>query len=148
MPAGNHERAQPPVMCGRSPGIDLALAVLAPALALAIGSMLWTASGPLILVWSICWAIGAGVIGWQRRSWWWPHLCPLTMLALVMAWEVVYGRESWASTYIFWMGAAFTVAAAAGAVVGTLLAKWRGRAARVPPERKTQQPVSAGGDDG
>jgi hypothetical protein len=99
------------------------LGVLAIFLAVSIGTMLRTADGTLLLVWIGCWALGAGVVGWWRRSWRWPLLCPLAMIALVLLWEAFYGPSSWSSTYVFMLGVVFAIAATIGAFIGTALGK-------------------------
>jgi hypothetical protein len=100
-----------------------ALSVLAIFLAVSIGTMLRTADGTLLLVWIGGWAIGAGIVGWLRRSWRWPLLCPLAMIGLVLLWEAFYGPISWSSTYVFMLGVVFAVAATVGALIGVALGK-------------------------
>jgi hypothetical protein len=105
--------------------IVLILVALMVSLAVSIGAMFRYPSGPLMVAWGAIWSVGAGVAGYRLRSWFWPALCPLAMVAIVMAWEVVYGRTSWASTYVFMLGVTYTVPALLGAVVGTGLGRRR-----------------------
>jgi len=82
-----------------------------------------TSSGALVLAWTGVWCFGAGVVGWYKRSWLWPGLCPATMIALILLWVTLFGRSSWASTFVTMLGALFAVAAAIGAVIGTWFGK-------------------------
>lgn len=103
------------------------LTTLAGSLGVGILTVLRTQSGPLMLVWIGLWSLGAGIAGSRLRDWLWPALCPAVMLVVVMAWEVAFGRTSWASLYVFMLGVIFAVAAAIGAVVGTWFGKRRAR---------------------
>jgi hypothetical protein len=112
--------------------IAVHLLVLLAALAVSIGTMFMFQSGPLMLGWCVVWAVGAAISGYRFRSWIWPIFCPVAMLLAIMMWEVVYGRNSWASTYVLMLGVAYAVAATIGALVGTWLGKRRsGRDANV-----------------
>jgi hypothetical protein len=101
----------------------ISLSVLALALLASIGAMFLFVNGPLMFILAALWALGAGAAGRRWRSWRWPILCPLAMVALVMLWQVSFGRTSWASTFVFMIGAVYAVAAACGAIVGTWLGK-------------------------
>lgn len=96
---------------------------LAAFLAISVGSVLRQQSGPLMLVWIAVWCVAAGVVGHRLRRWLWVPVCPLLMIAIVMLWEIVYGRTSWASTYVFMLGVAYAVAATVGALSGVALGK-------------------------
>ena len=108
---------------------EAAVTVAGVALLLAAGmatTLSRPAQGSLVVAWMAGWAVAAGVLGWQRRSWRWPALCPFLILALVLLWELSFGRSSWASTFVLWLGILFTLAATAGALAGT----WLGRRVR------------------
>ena len=110
-------------------GINLAIAaILLVLLAVSLWMVLETSSGALVLAWTGAWCFGSGVAGWYKRSWFWPGLCPVIMLALILLWVGVYGRSSWASAFITMLGAMFAVAATIGAVIGTWLRKRRSEA--------------------
>lgn len=100
---------------------------LTASLAVSIASVLRSQSGSLMVTWIALWCLGAGVVGSRLRDWLWPALCPVAMLVVVMAWEIAYGRTSWASLYVFMLGVIFAVAAAIGAVVGAWFGKRRAR---------------------
>ena len=103
---------------------DTAIAVILVAI---LATSLWlvaeTSSGTLVLALTTAWCFGAGVVGWSKRSWFWPGLCPATMLALILLWVALFGHSSWTSAFITMLGAMFAVAATIGAVVGTRLGK-------------------------
>jgi hypothetical protein len=95
-------------------------------LALSLGTTLPTSgNGWVVLAWAALWGIAAALVGWRRRTWRWVARCPLTMLALVLLWELVYGPASWASLYVMLLGIVFTVAASLGALLGTWWGKHR-----------------------
>jgi hypothetical protein len=108
-----------------SGAISLVVVSLALSLVASIGMVMQTASGPLMLAWFAIWAGGAGYAGYRFGTWFWPPLCAIVMLAMVMLWEVVYGRTSWASLYVFMLAVTYAVAASAGALLGTWLGKRR-----------------------
>ncbi len=101
----------------------ITLAVLALALLASIGATFLFVSGPLMFILAALWTLGAGAAGRRWRTWRWPILCPLAMVALVMLWEVVFGQTSWASTFVFMIGTVYAIAAAFGAIAGTWLGK-------------------------
>jgi hypothetical protein len=72
-----------------------------------------------------CLEPGAGIAGWQARSWFWTGLCPAAMLLLILLWVALFGHSSWTSAFITVLGAMFAVAATIGAVLGTWLGKRR-----------------------
>lgn len=102
---------------------------IAAILVFAVASSLWmvveTSSGALVLAWTAAWCLYAGVVGWHARSWFWPGLCPATMLLLILIWVALFGHTSWTSAFVTVLGAMFAVAATIGAVVGTWLGKRR-----------------------
>ena len=103
-------------------GGNLAIAaILLVLLAVSLKTVWETSSGPLVLAWTGAWGLAAGVVGWFKRSWLWPGLCPATIIAVILVWVAVYGRSSWASAFITMLGAMFAVAAAIGALIGTWL---------------------------
>lgn len=107
-------------------GLNLAIAALVLVLlAVSLWTVMEMSSGPLVLAWTGAWAFAAGVVGWVKRSWLWPALCPATMLAVILVWVAVSGRSSWASAFITMLGAMFAVAATMGALTGTWLGKRR-----------------------
>lgn len=95
------------------------------ALAVSIGTLFRFQSGPLMLGWCAVWGGGAAVLGYRFRTWFWPALCPVTMLMAILIWEAVCGRTSWASTYVLMLGVAYAVAATVGALAGSWLGKRR-----------------------
>src|SRR5215204_7292972 len=106
--------------------IGAAIAViLAIGLSVSLWTILVTSSGALMLTWCVAWSLGAGISGWHLRTWFWPGLCPATMLVLVLLWASILGRSSWTSAVVTVLGAMFAVAAAIGAVLGTWLGKRR-----------------------
>jgi hypothetical protein len=105
--------------------IAVHLLILLAALAASIGTMLMFQGGPLMLGWCMVWGVGAALVGYRFRSWLWPFLCPMAMLVAIMIWEIVYGRTSWASTYVFMLGVTYALAATIGALVGSWLGKRR-----------------------
>ena len=106
-------------------------AAIAAILVIGLVTSLWTtletSSGVVVLAWCVAWSLGAGIAGRHLRTWFWPGLCPVAMLVLVLLWASVLGRSSWTSAVVTVLGAMFAVAAAIGAVVGTWLGKRRGR---------------------
>lgn len=99
---------------------------IAALLTLSLGTTLAIpANGAVVLAWVAGWGLAAAVIGARRRSWRWVLICPLTMLALVLLWSLVYGSTYWGSTYVFELGIVFAIAASAGALLGT----WWGKRA-------------------
>ena len=110
MPVVGRDRFARTLSSRRWLSVVTAQSVLAACWAVSIGTMLRTADGTLLLVWIGCWAIGAGFVGWRRRTWRWPLLCPLAIIALVLLWEPFYGPISWSSTYVFMLGALGVIA--------------------------------------
>ncbi len=105
-------------------GCNVAIAaILGAFLALSLWLIVETSSGALVLAWTAAWCFGAGVVGWSRRSWFWPVLCPAAMLGLILGWVALFTHSSWTSAFITMLGAMFAVAATIGAVIGT----WLGR---------------------
>ena len=104
-------------------------AAIAVLLVIGLATSLWTpweaSNGTLVFTWCAVWSLGAGITGWHARSWLWPGLCPAAMLILILLWVAVFGHTSWASAFIFVLGAMFSVAATIGAVLGTWLGKRR-----------------------
>jgi hypothetical protein len=100
-------------------------ATLAVGLIISVWTVVQTSSGPLMLTWTAAWCFGAGVVGWFKRSWLWPGLCPVAMIALVLLWVTVFAHTSWTSAFITVLGAVYAVAATIGAVVGAWLGKRR-----------------------
>jgi hypothetical protein len=94
-------------------------------LAVSLWTVFETSSGALVLAWTGAWGFAAGAVGWYKRNWLWPGLCPVTMLAVILVWVAVYGHSSWASAFITMLGAMFAVAATIGALIGTWLGKRR-----------------------
>jgi hypothetical protein len=108
----------------RELGVNLAIAAsLLGLLAVSLWTVFKTSSGALVLAWTGLWCFGAGMVGWYKRSWLWPGLCPVTIIAVILLWAAVFGRSSWASAFVTMLGAMFAVAAAIGAVIGTWLGK-------------------------
>ena len=108
----------------RELGVNLAIAAsLLGLLAASLWTVFETSSGALVLAWTGLWCFGAGMVGWYKRSWLWPGLCPVTIIAVILLWAAVFGRSSWASAFVTMLGAMFAVAAAIGAVIGTWLGK-------------------------
>ena len=101
------------------------VAIVLALLALSLWTVFETSSGALVLAWTGAWGLAAGAVGWHKRSWLWPALCPVTMLAVILLWVAIYGRSSWASTFVTMFGAMFAVAATIGALIGTWLRKRR-----------------------
>jgi len=99
------------------------VAMLVIGLTISLWTVVETSSGPLMLAWTAAWCFSAGVIGWFKRSWLWPGLGPIAMIALILLWVTVFGHSSWTSAFITMLGAMYAVAAAIGAVVGTWLGK-------------------------
>jgi hypothetical protein len=106
---------------------------IATVLGIGLATSLWTtsetSSGALVLVWCAAWSFGAGITGWHTRNWFWPGLCPATMLLLILLWVAIFGHSSWTSAFITVLGAMFAVAATIGAVLGT----WLGKRRHSPP---------------
>ena len=99
------------------------VAILIIGLTASLWTTLQTSSGALVLTWCAAWSIGAGIAGWQVRSWFWTGLCPAAMLLLILLWVAVFGHSSWTSAFITVLGAIFTIAATIGAVLGIWLGK-------------------------
>jgi hypothetical protein len=99
--------------------------ILAIGLSVSLWTILVTSSGAVVLIWCVAWSLAAGIAGWHLRTWFWPGLCPITMLLLVLFWVTVFGRSSWTSAIVTVLGAMFAVAATIGAVLGTWLGKQR-----------------------
>ena len=107
-------------------GLNLAIAaIVLVLLAMSLRTVFETSSGALVLAWTGVWGVTAGLVGWYKRSWLWPGLCPVTMLAVILVWAAINGRSSWASAFITMLGAMFAVAATIGALTGTWLGKRR-----------------------
>ena len=108
------------------PGLVTGTAIVA-ILVLGLAASLWVvvkaSSTALVLVSTAAWCFCAGVAGWFKRSWLWPGLCPVAMIALILLWVTVFGRVSWTSAFITMLGAMYAVAATIGALVGTWLGK-------------------------
>ena len=104
-------------------------AAIAAMLVIGLTASLWTtlqtSSGALVFTWCAAWSVGAGIAGWQARSWFWTGLCPAAMLLLILLWVALFGHSSWTSAFITVLGAMFAVAATIGAVLGTWLGKRR-----------------------
>jgi len=100
-------------------------AMLVTGLTVSLWTVVETSSGPLMLAWTAAWCFSAGVVGWSKRSWFWPGLCPAAMIALVLLWVTLFGHTSWTSAFITMLGTTYAVAATIGAVVGTWLGKRR-----------------------
>ncbi len=114
-------------------GVNRTIAtILLVLLAVRLWTVFETSSGVLVLVWTGAWAVAAGVVGWYKRSWLWPGLCPATLLVVIRLWVAVYGRTSWASAFITMLGAMFAVAATIGALIGTWLGKRRYESSQDP----------------
>jgi hypothetical protein len=99
--------------------------ILAIGLSVSLWTILVTSSGALVLAWCVAWSLAAGIAGWHLRTWFWPGLCPVAMLFLVLFWVTIFGRSSWASAVVTVLGMMFAAAAAIGAVLGTWLGKRR-----------------------
>ena len=110
---------------GSSSPARVIAATLAVGLIISVWTVVETSSGPLMLTWTAAWCLGAGVVGWFKRSWLWPGLCPVAMIALVLLWVTVFAHTSWTSAFITMLGAVYAVAATIGAVVGAWLGKRR-----------------------
>ena len=105
-------------------GVNLAIAaIVLVLLAASLWTVLETSRAAFVLAWTGAWGFAAGVVGWYKRSWLWPWLCPVTMLAVILLWVAVYGRSSWDSAFITMLGTMFAVAAAIGGLIGTWLGK-------------------------
>jgi hypothetical protein len=122
----DRDRSLPSISRHRLGGNLAIAAILVVSVALSFWTVVETSSGVLILVWTAAWCFGAGVVGWIKRSWFWPGLCPAAMLALILGWVALFGHSSWTSAFITMLGAMFAVAATIGAVVGTWIGKRRG----------------------
>ena len=108
----------------RGLGTEAAIAaIVVIGLTASLWTTLQTSSGALVLTWCAAWSVGAGIAGWQARSWFWTGLCPAAMLLLILLWVAVFGHSSWTSAFITVLGAMFAVAATIGAVLGTWLGK-------------------------
>lgn len=99
------------------------LVAIAVGLAISIGAIFATMSGPLMIAFCALWALAAGISGARVHSWWWVMGFPAAMMGLVLLWDLAFGRESWWSLYVFMLGVVYAVAAMVGAMAGV----WRGR---------------------
>jgi hypothetical protein len=107
-------------------GVNLAIAALVLVLlAVSLWSVYETSSRALVLALTGGWGFAAGAAGWYKRSWLWPALFPVAMLAVILLWAAAYGRSSWASAFVTVLGTMFAVAATIGALIGTWLGKRR-----------------------
>jgi hypothetical protein len=107
----------------RSRLLIVIVVALVAGLALSMIAMFTTMNGLVMIVLCVLWALAAGVSGARLRSWWWVAGCPGAMLGFVLLWELVYGRESWRSLYVFMLGVVFAASALVGAIPGVWLGK-------------------------